>query len=132
MTAVLVDTSAVVALLVPTDSAHRRARAAFHRLAGEQAHLLVTSYTLVECYGLIGRRLGKDAVRAFRADFAPLLDVIWVDLDRHERGLDLLVDFKARGLSLVDAVSFVAAHDLMIDRVFAYDRHFTEAGFEIV
>jgi len=132
MTAVLVDTSAVLALLVPGDAAHRRARKAFDRLAAEEVHLLATSYTLVECYALIGRRLGKKAVRAFRADFAPLLDVVWIDLDRHERGLDLLVESATASLSLVDAVSFVVAHDLMVDRVFAYDRHFTDAGFEVV
>jgi predicted nucleic acid-binding protein len=126
---VFVDTSALLALLVPTDEAHTRAKQAFARLAAEETPLVTCSYTLVETYALVGRRLGRAAVAAFRADFAPLLDVIWVDADAHERGLDLLEASESSALSLVDAVSFVTARDRQIDRVFAFDPHFTGAGF---
>jgi predicted nucleic acid-binding protein len=126
---VLVDTSAVLALLVPTDVHHKRARRAFTRLAADEVRLMATSYTLVECYALIGRRLGLEALTRFRADFAPLLDVVWIGSDEHERGLDLLEESDSAYLSLVDAVSFVVARDHDIERVFAFDPHFTKAGF---
>ena len=132
MTPVFVDTSAILALLVPTDVQHQRAQRTFRRLAADEARLLTTSYTLVECYALIGRRLGLDALTRFRADFAPLLDVVWIGSDEHERGLDLLEESRSAKLSLVDAVSFVVARDRDVEQVFAFDPHFTKAGFTAV
>jgi len=129
---VLVDTSAVLALLVPTDAHHKRAQRAFTQLAADETRLMTTSYTLVECYALIGRRLGLDALARFRAEFAPLLEVVWIGSDEHERGLDLLELSKSEKLSLVDTVSFVVARDHDVERVFAFDPHFTNAGFTAV
>ena len=91
--------------------------------------MITTSYTLVECYALIGRRLGLDELATFRAEFAPLLEVVWIGSDEHERGLDLLEQSRSKKLSLVDTVSFVVARDHDIERVFAFDPHFTTAGF---
>lgn len=121
-----------MALLVPTDSHHAKARRAFDRLASAETRLVVTSYTLVECYALIDRRIGRQAVRQFRDDFAPLLEVVWVGLDEHEQGLDIVEAASASGPSLVDAVSFVVARNHDIEHVFAYDAHFTKAGFAAV
>ena len=132
MTTVLVDTSAVLALLVPTDAQHAKARRAFAKLAAAQSRLLTTSYTLVECYALIDRRVGRDAVRRFRSEFAPLLEVIWVGADEHERALDIVEAGGASGPSLVDAASFVVARKHHVEQVFAYDAHFTKAGFVLV
>lgn len=129
---VFVDTSAILALLVPTDVHHKRARRAFKQLAVDEARLMTTSYTLVECYALIGRRLGLEALAAFRAEFAPLLEIVWIGSDEHERGLDLLAQSNSAKLSLVDTVSFVVARDHDVERVFAFDPHFTKAGFAAV
>lgn len=132
MNEVFADTSAFIALLVPSDAAHKRATKAFDVLADEEAQLVTTSYVLVETYALIGRRIGLTAVRDFRTDFAPLLDVVWVDAERHDRGLDLLQASRSETLSLVDTVSFVVARERGIERAFAFDRHFTAAGLAAV
>lgn len=125
---VLVDTSALFALLCADDSNAVRARAAFERAAVADVGLVCTSYVLVETYALVGRRLGAAAVAAFRADVAPLLQVVWVDATLLEAGLDRLVADGRRSLSLVDCVSFVAFERLGLDAVMAFDRHFDEAG----
>ncbi len=83
-------------------------------------------------YALIGRRLGLEAVRSFRADFAPLIEVVWVDEALHNAGLDLLLDRRKRLLSLVDAVSFVTMRRGNIADAFAFDPHFEQEGFSIV
>jgi len=132
MSRVFVDTSALLALLVPTDGNHAAAKEAFDRLQAEVADLVTTSYVLVETYALLGRRFGSDAVRAFRASFAPLLRVVWIDHELHERALDRLLADSVRGSSLVDAASFVVARAQRIQHAWAYDRHFTDAGFHPV
>lgn len=132
MNAVFVDTSGLLALLNPKDDNHPGAAGAFARLQVRQAPLVSTSFVLVETYALLGRRFGLDAVRQFREDFAPLVDVVWVDEALHDAGLDLLLSRRARRLSLVDAVSFVVMQRRKIDDAFAFDPHFEQAGFTLV
>ena len=132
MNAVFADTSALLALLDAKDQNHARAERAFATLRGRRASLASTSFVLVETYTLVGRRLGLDAVRSFRADFAPLLDVVWVDAALHDAGLDLLLERRRRLLSLVDAVSFVTMRQKRIDEAFAFDPDFEQEGFSLV
>ncbi len=132
MSSVFVDTSAILALLVASDEVHPQARAAFARLSSRQAPLLTTSYVLVETYALLGRRLGIAAVRTFRADFSPLLRVVWVQETLHERALDELLKRSSRTMSLVDVTSFLVMRERSIDEAFAYDQHFDREGFSRV
>jgi predicted nucleic acid-binding protein len=55
--------------------------------------------------------------------------VIWVDASVHGATLDLLLERRRSSLSLVDASSFVVLRREGIDEVFAFDRHFEDAGF---
>ena len=118
MTRIFVDTSAILAFLNPDDVQHSAASAAFQRLAASSATLITTSYVLVELYALLGRRMGMEAVSRFRQTFTPLLDVVWVDRELHEAGLDLLIDREDRHLSLVDAVSFLTIRSRKLDGAF--------------
>ena len=129
MSRVFVDTSAAYALLDGGDAAHSRARRAFTRLRDREAPLVTTSYVLVETCALVARRLGLDALRTFREELAPLVEVVWVDGATHEAALDLVLARRRGTLSLVDACSFVVMRRERIDEAFAFDRHFTEAGF---
>ena len=131
MTAVFADTSGLLALLNGRDEHHAAAARAFRRLQARQAPLVSTSFVLVEIYALLGRRMGVEAVRAFRADFAPLLEVVWVDATLHDAGLDLLLRQRRRQLSLVDAVSFVVMTQRRLDEAFAFDPHFEQEGFAL-
>jgi len=130
LSTVFVDTSGVYALLVASDAFHGRARAAFEALRKEDARLVTTSYVLVESYALLGRRIGVDAVRRFRVDVAPLMEVIWVDRALHEDALDSLIARGATDVSLVDAVSFAAMRAGGVDRALTFDAHFVDEGFE--
>lgn len=132
MSRVFIDTSAILALLVASDKAHLSAKEAFAKLAARQAPLLTTSYVLVETYALLGRRIGLAAVKSFRDDFAPLIDIIWVNKDLHERALDLLLQRSTETLSLVDVTSFIVMQEHKIDEAFSYDRDFGKEGFTLV
>jgi predicted nucleic acid-binding protein len=132
MSRVFVDTSAILALLNPGDKAHRRAGRAFGKLHEQSAHLVTHSYVLVETYALLQRRMGVKSVEAFRTDFAPLLEVEWVDADLHGSGLDLLLERRSKALSLVDCVSFLTMRRLRLVEVFAFDPHFRREGFNLV
>ena len=132
MTAVFVDTSAVLALLNPIDRDHVAARSALERFAASGSSLITTSYALVETYALLGRRMGIAAIKGFRSDLEPLLEIEWIGRDLHEAGLDLLQKRARARLSLVDAVSFVCMRRRKLDIAFALDEDFRKEGFHLV
>ena len=132
MNVVFADTSGLFALLDGADVNHARAKRAFASLRARHAPLVSTSFVLVETYALVGRRLGLDAVRSFRSDLGPLIEVVWVDDALCNAGLDLLLERRKRLLSLVDAVSFVAMRQKHVDEAFAFDPHFASEGFGLV
>ena len=132
MNTVFGDTSAFLALLNAADENHDGAKQAFATLRSRKASIISTSYVLVETYALLGRRLGLEAVKRFRTDFAALLEVMWVDEVLHNAGLDLLLDRKKRQLSLVDAVSFTMMRQADVSEAFAFDPHFVQEGFATV
>ena len=132
MTAVFVDTSALYALLDSDDQKHRAAKRAFDELASIEQHLMSSSYVFVETYALLHRGIGPEAVESMRDDIAPLVDVVWVDRTIHEAGLDILLQSKKRKLSLVDCVSFEVMRRQSITMAFAYDKHFSEHGFDLL
>jgi len=128
MIPILVDTSAILALRNPRDEVHNDAVAAFGRLKVREVPLLTTNYILVETFALLRGRLGQDAVRAFRDQLAPLLDVVWIDQGIHEEGLDIVVQAGRKGPSLVDATAFVVARKRGLTQAFAFDEHYVRAG----
>ncbi len=129
MSRVFIDTSAIYALLVRTDRRHPEAHKAFDKLRARGDVLICTSYVLVETYALLARRVGRAAVRVFRTDIEPLLDIVWVDRDLHETGLDHWLQSRRRRSSLVDAVSFAVIRRHAVDEAFAFDRDFEREGF---
>ena len=131
MSRVYVDTSAFVALLIESDESHETAGSIFNGFRQLDVKLVTSSYVLVECYALLGRRVGAAAVKGFREKMQPLLDIVWVDEELHEMGLDLLESKKRRKLSLVDAVSFVAMRKHSISAAFTFDKHFAQEGFVV-
>jgi len=132
VSAVFVDSSALLALLLAGDHSHAGAARAFKKLAGEGPPLYTSSFVLVETYALLDRRVGREAVQRFRSDFAPLLRVVWVDDELHEAGLDRLAARKGDDLTLVDACSFAVMRRLGVERAFAYDKRFAREGFDLV
>ncbi len=127
-----VDTSALLALIDRDDGEHARARTALQSAVGAAEPLVTTNYVMVEATALIQRRLGLPAVKDLRARFLPILNVKWVSRDQHDRAITMVLIENRRSLSLVDCSSFVAIEDFGIERVFAFDKHFTQQGFEVI
>ncbi|MFA5787857.1 MAG: PIN domain-containing protein [Actinomycetota bacterium] len=127
-----VDTSALFAVLDRDDEHHEAAAACWRSLMEEEPPLLASNYVLLETVALVQRRLGKAAVAALRNDVFPTLAVFWVDETLHERAMAALVASRQREVSLVDWVSFEGMRERGLRRAFAFDRHFTEQGFQVI
>jgi len=124
-----VDTSALLAVLDADDQNHSAAKTAWETLINNGDELVCTSYVLVESFALIQNRLGLEAVRAFHEIVEPILQVDWIDSQRHATSVAALLTASRRNLSLVDCASFEAMRRLSITSAFTFDKHFIEQGF---
>jgi predicted nucleic acid-binding protein len=126
---ILVDTSALYAILDEDDQAHRQAVETWHALL-RGAELITHNYVHAEAAQLIRRRLGPDAAAQLVDTLLPALQTIWVDASLHSAALEAWRAVGWRG-SLVDQASFITMRRHGIDVAFAYDRDFESAGFRL-
>lgn len=127
---VLVDTSALFALLDREDIHHEEAQTF---LADQRDEELVThNYVILESTALVGRRLGRPAVRSLLELIVPVLRVVWIDEETHQSAVTALLSEPSSPVSLVDRVSFEVMRRQAIDRAFAFDRDFAAEGVETV
>ena len=122
---VVVDTSALFALLDRRD-AHHASAVAFWTDPGDE-DLVTHAYVVVESVALVRSRLGVTAVAALVDDLLPAIRVELVDRPLHEGSL---ADLRRIGgdTSLVDRVTLAFAARHGIQRAFAYDADLVVAG----
>ena len=125
-----VDTSALYALLDGDDRFHALAATAWLELLPSEDQLVTSSYVLVEACALVQRRLGIAAVRDLSDHLLPVLGTEWIGEAEHRTAHAALLASGRRDLSLVDCVSFHVMRKARIRRVFTFDPHFAEQGFE--
>ena len=129
---VFFDTSAFLAILNKDDANHQSAKRLWGELIYSENILITNNYVTVESLALIQRRLGMESVRVFQEDVLPLINIEWIDKAMHEAGISALLTASRKKLSLVDCVSFEIMRNLGIKKVFAFDPHFKEQGFEVI
>lgn len=129
---VLVDSSAVLAFLNPRDDVHEPAVETMRELLRQREHMVMHSHALVETVALTQRRLGLEAVDKVVAVIQPMLEVVWLDQEAHDRAVAADLETGRDDVSLVDHASFQIMRERDIHRAFSFDRDFIEFGFETV
>ena len=130
MARVLVDTSAVFALVDRSDSCHQAARDALNGLKQRRAQPLLTNFIVAECHALLLGRLGGPIARRW------LLRSAWpverVSEDDESRAKAIIMRYADKTFSFTDATSFAVMERLGLKAVFAFDPHFRQYGFQVV
>jgi predicted nucleic acid-binding protein len=129
---VFADTSALYAAMVRTEDRHHECLNIFKKLIESGRSLRTTSYVLLETTALLQHRIGISPVRDFDEHILPLLSVRWVSEELHRQGMKRLMRENKRSLSLTDCVSFEFMKSEGIRDAFALDRHFSDAGFQLL
>lgn len=128
---VLIDTSALYAIVSVTDRFHNQARDSYEMLLDGESEFWTTSYVLVETVALLHRRLGWEAVSAFDTwQREAGLRVLWVDDGMHARAWDRFAAEQGRGLSLVDWTMALASREMSAP-VFTFDADFGAQGIPV-
>ena len=130
MARVLVDTSAVYALLDRGDAWHKAATDTLHSLKLARTEPLLTNFVVAECHALALSRLGPEVARRW------LLGNVWpverVTEGDEARARTIIGQYTDKTFSYTDATSFAVMERLGLRRAFAFDPHFQQYGFQVV
>ena len=126
---VLLDTSALYAVLDRDDENHEAAARVWEDLLAADARLMTHNYVVLELTALLQHRIGMEAVRDLVVEVLPVCTVQWVSEAVHAGALHYLLATGKRRLSLTDCVSFELMRRNGCDRAFAFDPHFDQQGF---
>ena len=132
MEKIFVDTSALYALISTQDQKIKLAVTAWEGALERGDILFTNNYVLVECFALIQSRLGVEFARALQTNIVPFLQIDWIGEQQHLSSVNDVFAANRRQLSLVDCSSFESMRRLGIQKVFTFDEHFHEQGFEII
>ena len=127
-----IDTSAFLAVLNADDINHAKAKKKWESIITEKYSLICSNYILLETTVLIQRRFGIQALRAFQENVHPLLNVQWINENIHQIAISMLLTADRRHLSIVDCTSFEIMRKQGIEKVFCFDKHFKEQGFDLI
>ena len=129
---VFLDTSALLAILNAGDRFHQPAKQVWEEVLSTETTLITSNYILLETIALLQHRFGMEAVRLFENELSVIIDVAWIDEATHRQGMSALLAANRRQLSLVDCTSFEIIRQGGVDKVFTFDPHFHEQGFDII
>ncbi|HLU37301.1 MAG TPA: PIN domain-containing protein [Thermomicrobiales bacterium] len=120
---VLIDSSAIVALVDRNDRTHGAAVDAYRSLVDGGFRLFTTNFIIAETISLLTEGPGPDIARQWLRDHR--LTVYHADEEDEQRARALVVASRSpRGLSYTDAVSMVVMQRLGISNAFSVDPDF--------
>jgi len=127
---ILVDASAVYALLDRGDACHQAARDSLEDLKRVRTEPFLTNFIVAECHALSLARLGASVARKW------LLSNIWtverITPDDEAEAREILRKYTDKTFSYTDATSFALMDRLGFRTAFAFDPHFRQYGFQVV
>ena len=130
MAQLLVDTSAVYALIDRDDAYHRKAVSLLRSLPRRGSKPLLTNFIVAESHALLLSRLGPEIARDW------LLRQVWpvepVTPQDEAKAREIIQRYTDKTFSYTDATSFAMMERLGIREAFAFDPHFRQYGLKLL
>lgn len=129
-----VDTSGWVMLADGDEPMHRRAVAVRDTCLADGGLLVSTDYIMDETLTLLRVRRSLETAMAWwdSVEASPRIGWEWIDPVRAEKARRWMFRWRDKEFSFTDCTSFVVMKERRLRRALTSDRHFKQAGFEIV
>lgn len=129
-----VDTSAWVALFVKNDEEHQRAVSLFERIKSLKSVLYTSDYVFDETLTtILVRGSYRQSLLAGEALLnSNVIKILPVSSEYFQEAWKLYQKYRDKQFSFTDVTSFAIMRDMEINKVFAFDNHFSQAGFELL
>lgn len=128
---IVVDTSALFAVVDAHDDMHAAAIGAAAELAESDAPLAISNYAVAEVLSLVSRRLGRETARVVQRNAIAPADVLWTSPLEHAAAVELFLE-SGRSLSFVDCATMAVMRARGLRTIFTFDDDFARAGFDVV
>jgi predicted nucleic acid-binding protein len=127
---VLVDTSAVYALMDRNDAYHRKAVSILRSLPRRGLIPFLTNFIIAECHALLLSRLSAEIAREW------LLKQVWpverVNIQDEDKARAIIRRYTDKTFSYTDATSFAVMERFGLTESFAFDPHFRQYGLTVL
>jgi predicted nucleic acid-binding protein len=131
LTDVFIDTSYVVALVNEKDQNHRLASDLAERFTNQR--LVTTDAILLEIGNALSRNFKRESVEIIEEFLtSDEVQVIHLHPQLFRKAFDLYKSRSDKLWGLIDCVSFVVMNELGITDALSADKHFEQAGFNIL
>ena len=132
MKTALLDTGYLLALEIADDQNHAIAVQHWRELRTAVPALVVTSFVFDEVVTFLNSRghHGKAVELGGRLLGSPSVQFVHVDEGLFREGWDYFARHADKRYSLTDSISFVLMNRLGLRDALAFDKHFTQAGFQ--
>ncbi len=128
---IFVDTSYIVALVNPPDSRHSVAKQLAKQFRDRP--LLTTDVVLLEFGNALAGQRKRQAIGTIeRFLSADNIEVVRLNPELFDKGFALYKARQDKAWGLVDCISFVVMQEAGVTQALTADRHFAQAGFEVL
>lgn len=124
---IFIDTSAFVALLVESETDHKKVATIYLDYRQHRATFLTSDYVLDELFTrLLYYKLDiKKYIEKLRSSIAKNeITVLHIDEGLFEKALDVFLKFSDHKISFTDATSYILYKDFALDEIFTLDQDF--------
>ncbi len=128
------DTSFFFALVAKRDPAHRPAVLAYEKLLKAGARVITTDYVVDETLTLTKARIDARTTLELldRMERSESIDLEALTSERFLASKQYFRKHSDHGYSFTDCTSFIVMQELKIRAALTTDRHFKEAGFDVL
>jgi uncharacterized protein len=130
---VFIDTGAFIALAVRSDPYHERAVACYDELKAANARLITALHIRIETFTFLQRQISLQVAQQWMERLDKIKELAHADASTADLpGAQAYFTKGLHKLSLADALSFVVMKRVKCSLAFAFDHHFSSAGFRLV
>jgi uncharacterized protein len=128
---IFIDTSAFLARYIVKDQHHEAAISKWNKLQKTEKNYVTSNFILDEMITLLGRWAGEDISleKAYSIYNSESFVILRPDESDEMEALRLYKKFSDKKIGFTDCISFALMKRHKIQKVFSFDRHFTDAGF---